>query len=121
MTQSHLYEGHRGARFVVTKDGKPLDPARSQKVRNHSPDGFAWGYGGSGPAQLALALLLEEADEETARAYYQRFKWSVIARLDQNKPWSLTSEQIREWLRAEREKDLNAAHGNGAMPAGGAA
>ena len=23
---------------------------------NHSPDGFNWGYGGSGPAQLALAL-----------------------------------------------------------------
>ena len=31
--------------------GKPLSPRPSWKLRNHSPDGFAWGYGGSGPAQ----------------------------------------------------------------------
>ena len=24
---------------------------------NHSPTGFEWGYGGSGPAQLAVAML----------------------------------------------------------------
>src|SRR5467141_965015 len=29
------------------------------EARNHSPTGFAWGYGGSGPAQLALALLID--------------------------------------------------------------
>lgn len=34
----------------VYVDGKRLDPEPSQKVRNHSPDGFYWGYGGSGPA-----------------------------------------------------------------------
>ncbi len=26
-------------------------------LRNHSPDGLKWGYAGSGPAQLALAVL----------------------------------------------------------------
>jgi hypothetical protein len=26
-------------------------------LRNHSPTGFAWGYGGSGPSQLSLAIL----------------------------------------------------------------
>lgn len=31
-------------------NGKELLPGRSQKIVNHSPDGFAWGYGGSGPA-----------------------------------------------------------------------
>lgn len=31
-------------------DGKYLSPKRSQKVYNHSPDGFNWGYTGSGPA-----------------------------------------------------------------------
>ena len=34
-------------------NGKELNPHYSQSVRNHSPDGFNWSYGGSGPAQLA--------------------------------------------------------------------
>ena len=38
--------------------GREVRPERSLRVRNHSPDGFSWGDGGSGPAQLALALLL---------------------------------------------------------------
>ena len=49
---------------VVKMNGVSFDPARSQQLRNHSPNGFEWGYGGSGPSQLALALLLEELDEE---------------------------------------------------------
>lgn len=60
----------------VWLDGQPLDPQRSLEHRNHSPDGFNWGYGGSGPAQLALAVILELTDEETG---YQNFKWDVIA------------------------------------------
>jgi hypothetical protein len=65
----------------VYLNGKFLIPARSLKVRYHSPDGFSWGFGGSGPAQLALAILLEVTDEETATANYQQFKWDVIAKL----------------------------------------
>ena len=45
--------------LVVTVDERPLNPEPSQELWNHSPDGFNWGYGGSGPAQLALALLLD--------------------------------------------------------------
>jgi len=68
----------------VEIDGKELRPGRSQKVWNHSPDGFNWGYGGSGPAQLALGILLSQVDEETALSYHQAFKWDVIARLPQD-------------------------------------
>lgn len=64
-------------------DGKELKPERSQKLRNHSPDGFAWGYGGSGPAQLALAILLEIMPENDAQALYQQFKWDYIAKIPQ--------------------------------------
>ncbi|GAJ01677.1 unnamed protein product, partial [marine sediment metagenome] len=39
----------------VWLNGKRLYPGKSQRVWNHSPDGFSWGYEGSGPAQLALA------------------------------------------------------------------
>ena len=43
-----------GATAVVL-NGEPL-PLRLE-VRNHSPTGFEWGYAGSGPSQLALAML----------------------------------------------------------------
>lgn len=66
-------------------DGKEISPSRSQKLINHSPDGFAWGYGGSGPAQLALAILLEIQDEDCTRQDYQDFKWDVIANLSLTK------------------------------------
>ncbi|MBA7556263.1 hypothetical protein ES705_48963 [subsurface metagenome] len=65
-------------------DGKELFPGRSQKAINHSPDGFNWAYGGSGPAQLALAILLEHLPEGQALSHYQQFKWDVIARLPQS-------------------------------------
>lgn len=62
----------------------PLDPAPSLRVFNHSPDGFAWGYGGSGPAQLALALLLHTgiADDEAVR--HQQFKFDHVAKWPQS-------------------------------------
>jgi len=66
----------------VWLDGKELLPEKSQAVHNHSPDGFMWGYGGSGPAQLALAILLEVyQDPKLALSRYQKFKWEFIAGL----------------------------------------
>lgn len=62
----------------VWLDGKRLSPKRSQRVWNHSPDGFNWGYGGSGPAQLALAIMLKLTGKSEG---YQNFKWNVIARI----------------------------------------
>ena len=60
-----------------------LCPSKSQEIINHSPDGFSWGYGGSGPAQLSLAILLEVMSKEDACKNYQQFKWDVIAKLPQ--------------------------------------
>lgn len=79
-----LIDGHFGVWFdSVSVNNVPIDPAHSQKVWNHSPDGFAWGYGGSGPAQLALAILLLFADEDTAVKLHQRFTTEFIAPLPQ--------------------------------------
>lgn len=62
-------------------NGKRLSPLPSQKLRNHSPDGFNWGYGGSGPAQLALAILNHFLPAEVALKLYHSFKFKVIAAL----------------------------------------
>jgi hypothetical protein len=60
-------------------DGKQISPSGSQKVINHSPDGFSIGYGGSGPAQTALAILLLFTDSRTAQNLHQLFKWEFVA------------------------------------------
>jgi hypothetical protein len=71
-------------------DGKLLDPKKSQAIRNHSPDGFNWGYGGSGAAQLSLAITLELfGDKHRALKIYQKFKDDVIAKLPLNKDFIL--------------------------------
>lgn len=98
------YEGFRTkAGAIVTVDGDLLDPRLD--LRNHSPDGFEWGYGGSGPAQLALAILADHlSDDEQALNLYQRFKWLAIAELPK-KGWALTDHQIDAALHSIREQD----------------
>lgn len=82
----------------VLNGATELLPDKSLKVRNHSPDGFAWGYGGSGPAQLALAILLEFTTEDIALQHYQDFKHCVIANLEGTKDFTLSDEFIKGWL-----------------------
>ena len=67
---------------IVWLDGEELDPKPSQTYKNHSPDGFNWGYGGSGPAQLALAIVMKITGKADG---YQEFKQKVIAVLPQGK------------------------------------
>jgi hypothetical protein len=83
-------------RIVVNGKGKLLDLEASLKVVNHSPTGFCWGYNGSGPAQLALAILLDHfhGDRERALSLYQDFKFKVISKLPMDKDFVLTDEQI---------------------------
>lgn len=73
-----LIEGDFETREVYL-NGEILSPNKSQRVWNHSPDGFNWGYAGSGPAQLALAILLNYLAENDAVRYHQDFKVSIVA------------------------------------------
>ena len=73
----HTLSGDGETREVYL-DGKWLDPAPSQKYYNHSPDGFSWGYGGSGCSQLALAIMLKLTGKA---GKYMEFKFDFIAGL----------------------------------------
>lgn len=84
--------------------GRILSPKRSQKLVNSSPCGFNWGYGGSGPAQLAMALLLRFTDKKTALRYYQKFKWAVIARLPQA-DFQMDEAVVWAWLMARERQE----------------
>jgi len=92
------YEGRRqGYAVIVTVNGRPLNPRLD--LYNHSPTGFEWGYCGSGPAQLALAILADHlADDRQAFNLYQRFKWAVIVELSRNRSWTLNSLVIDQTL-----------------------
>ena len=79
-----------------TYGAKPLEPRLD--IVNHSPTGFGWGYGGSGAGQLALAILCEFMSDAQAKRHYMKFKWDVIAKLEQDKEWTLTGEQVRAAL-----------------------
>lgn len=81
----HTLLGKASSREVWL-DGHRLDPAPSQKYRNHSPDGFNWGYGGSGPAQLALAIMLKLTGKADG---YQDFKFRIIATLPINQDFNI--------------------------------
>ena len=79
-------------------DGKILSPMRSQQVWNHSPDGFCWSYGGSGPAQLALALLLEfGVENDIASKNHQTFKFDVIANLP-GSDFEIENKVVEDWI-----------------------
>lgn len=98
------YAGRRqGFAVIVTVDGRQLNPRLD--LWNHSPTGFEWGYCGSGPAQLALAILADHCpNDEQALNFHQRFKWAVIAEL-LHREWILTGEDIERVLQSLRERE----------------
>lgn len=93
----NVYQGMRvDGNVVVTCNGRVFSAEPSLQVRNHSPAGFNWGYGGSGPAQLALAICMRELPLYLAVAVYQDFKAQVVARFDRD--WFiLTGHEFLAW------------------------
>jgi len=85
---------------MVRETGKPDMPLKH--VLRHSPDGFEWGYGGSGPADLALAILrevfcIDPKCKELADKYYLRFKVAVVQKLPRDQ-FEITEAEIRQAL-----------------------
>jgi hypothetical protein len=103
-----IYRGYKyqqAGRLVVTRDGRDLSPKPSQKLWNHSPDGFQWGYGGSGPAQLALALLFDVTnDSELSVRLHQAFKRDFVAGWGEQ--WEISTEQINYWIKKKGGEDV---------------
>jgi hypothetical protein len=96
-----VYHGHRAAGravvgFTVTTDLTETPQPLQHRLR-HSPDGFEWGYGGSGPSDLALAILWDHLGTEPPPRVYQTFKFDVVAKLGDE--WALTEAAIATWLR----------------------
>lgn len=78
-------------------------PDRSLEVYNHSPTGFEWGYGGSGPSQTALAILLELTDDEPlSLQLYHQFKSEVVAHMPYRE-WTINAQRTMEWVQKNKK------------------
>ena len=84
-----------GATVSMLIDGQEQPLPLHLDLRNHSPTGFEWGYPGSGPAQLALAMCAELVDDWHAQRVYQLVKIWLISSIPQsNEQWQLTGTQV---------------------------
>lgn len=92
--------GHCSAVVHDHDSGKTRGLPPRNDLRDHSPDGFAWGYGGSGPSQLSLAILCDHfGDDAKALRLYQDFKFFRIAPEESDR-WQITSDEIDRHLAA---------------------
>lgn len=92
----------RVQKYEVYLNDKLFSPNPSKRVHNYgSFHPFAWGYGGPGPQQLALAILLNESQSyEIALRLSKLFVCDIIANLNVKGPWELTSDYIKAWMLA---------------------
>ena len=116
MPTSKTYAGvrHLGAVRVTVETQDRDDAGRTiasqqsllRPTRRESPVGFEWGYHGSGPDDLAHAILVDhygrnETAYATAEAEYKEFSDRVIANLATDK-WELTTAKVEEALFVQR-------------------
>lgn len=105
MTTYHGKRRRDGSTFVSKSgEGGPLQilPLGLEHVR-HSPTGFEWGYGGSGPAQLAFALCLDVlGDPKEAEAIYHDLKSCLVQYLP-HEGWEMEKAQLEQAIEALRD------------------
>ena len=88
-----VYQGTRKDGVAqVTVDGQPLRPRPDLTSRGTSE--FEWGYEGSGPTHLALAILADYlGDDQQAGVHHRRFLEIVISQLEDG-DWYLKPADI---------------------------
>jgi hypothetical protein len=85
---------------VLVRDGEddPRALPSRRDLHDHSPTGFEWGYEGSGPAQLALAILADcTKDDAYALEKHQDFKRWVVARMPKE-GWVISAADVMRAL-----------------------
>lgn len=106
-----------GEHLVVVEQGRDLARPLRHVVK-HSPDGFSWGYAGSGPAELARCILIDALDAEPdcgecggkgcllcdggytvpGPGMYQGFKFEAIAVLPADCDWQMDQADVLAWV-----------------------
>lgn len=90
----------------VTEDGKRRDLCRRMDLRFYST-GFAWGCSWLAVDQLALAILCDACEDETAIRVHRQFTESAVRRRPRDEPFEMTSDEVLAHV-ARIEKELAA-------------
>lgn len=61
-----------------------------------TPVGFAWGYAGTQPAQLAMSLLGDCLGDSVAFNHWENFMDEQVRHWGAT--WQLTEDDVREWF-----------------------
>jgi len=96
-SNQHLIPGFDGDVICKRGEGWNISTNVPQIEVYHSPTGFEWGYGGSGPADFALNILMLFTDKKTAYALHQAFKWDFIATMPRE-GGTIKGEDIKRWI-----------------------
>ena len=79
----------------VRVNGARLDPRFG--LRTYSKDGFEWSFEGDSPQQLALAIVADAIDDETALRVSGPFMAAIVANFDND--WEMTDAEVRDAIR----------------------
>jgi Family of unknown function (DUF6166) len=98
-----IYKGERisqnGGDTIVTVDGKPLENPDPREPRD-----YEWGYAGTGPGNLARAILIDcLGDKSRVERVRLQFLQSIISQLPRQNSWTLTEQGVLDAV-AEIEK-----------------
>jgi len=96
---------------ILRRIGRRVATNVPHKVIYHSPDGYEFGYAGSGSADLAINILMHYGLEfEDAFAIHHEFMLVFVATVPRN-GGAILATKIREWIRNNRAKEVQrAAH-----------
>lgn len=89
--------GDRAVVYVTTETDQKRRYLQHRTGRDsHSPTGFNWGYLGSGPAELAYAIVKDILGRVPSGFLYQEFKAKAIATIPIDRwRWDVREELFR--------------------------
>jgi hypothetical protein len=97
--------------WVIDENGQKVE---LMHIERHSPDGFQWGYGGSGPADLALSIMVHHLNVtcgftwdravQEADCWYQAFKREFLVGIGDQDQLDISSARISEWFTAKKRE-----------------
>lgn len=84
--------------FYFEKHKSGLRKTNVPRIVSRHSDVYDWGYGGAGPADLALNILLNVTnDEPFSMTHYQSFKWDFVSQIPDS-GGIIRMRDIRVWL-----------------------
>ena len=100
--------GPFGQTEIVTHTASGIRTNVPRSIYKHSPTGYNFGYGGSGPADFALNVALAAGvHADVAYRHYQSFKFAVVA-LEQSDRLVISRETVIVYFDAVEKQRIAA-------------